>query len=97
MQGGSCEVIYKLYEVIRERKATMPEGSYTAKLFSKGKPYIAQKVGEEAVETAVAYLAETRERVISETADLLYHLLVLLVDSGITLDEVMEELRRRMK
>ena len=65
--------------------------------FAKGKPYIAQKVGEEAVETTVAYLAETKERMISESADLIYHWLVMLADSGITLDDVMEELRRRMK
>ena len=97
MPSDSCEVLYRLYEVILERKRTMPEGSYTAKLFAKGKPYIAQKVGEEAVETTVAYLAETKERVISESADLVYHWLVMLADSGITLDDVMEELRRRMK
>ena len=97
MEGGTCDVVFQLYRVIQSRRAEMPEGSYTAELFRRGRPYIAQKVGEEAVEVAVAYLSEGRERTVSEIADLLYHLLVLMVDSGIRVEDVMEELRRRMK
>ncbi|MCG3108672.1 Phosphoribosyl-ATP pyrophosphatase [Metallosphaera sp. J1] len=91
------DVLEELSAVIGQRLRDMPEGSYTASLARKGKGYVARKVGEEAVEVVVASLAEGRERVVSETADLLYHLLVLLALEGISLDEVREELRRRMK
>ncbi|MEM4095990.1 MAG: phosphoribosyl-ATP diphosphatase, partial [Metallosphaera sp.] len=73
------------------------EGSYTASLLEKGKPYIARKVGEEAIEVIVASTSEGKERLVSETCDLLYHLLVLLAVEGIPLEEVYGELRRRMK
>ncbi|BCS91640.1 phosphoribosyl-ATP diphosphatase [Metallosphaera javensis (ex Sakai et al. 2022)] len=91
------DILEELSAVIGQRLRDMPEGSYTASLARKGKGYVARKVGEEAVEVVVASLAEGRERVVSETADLLYHLLVLLALEGISLDEVREELRRRMK
>ncbi|QKQ99538.1 phosphoribosyl-ATP diphosphatase [Metallosphaera tengchongensis] len=91
------EVLGDLYSVIQKRLKEMPEQSYTASLVRKGKHYVARKVGEEAVEVVTASLAEGRERVISESADLLYHLLVLLALDGISLDEVYAELRRRMR
>ncbi len=97
MEGDTCDVMFQLYRIIESRKFELPNGSYTAELFKRGRPYIAQKVGEEAVEVAVAYLSEGRERTVSEIADLVYHLLVLMVDSGIRVEDVMEELRRRMK
>ncbi|MEO2069390.1 MAG: phosphoribosyl-ATP diphosphatase [Desulfurobacteriaceae bacterium] len=91
------KVLESLYKTIEERKKDLPENSYTAKLFKKGENKILQKVGEEAVETILALKSESKERAISETADLLYHLLVALVNRGITLDEVASELGRRMR
>jgi len=94
---SSSEVIDKLFEIILERKSRMPAGSYTAELIRKGKGYIARKVGEEAVELIVASLSESRERIISESADLIYHTLVLLAVNDIHIKEVYQELRSRMK
>lgn len=93
----SEEVLAKLYEVIIQRIKDMPEGSYTAELAKKGKGYIARKVGEEAVETIVASLNEGKERFISEVADLLYHLWVLMAVEGVKPEDVYKELERRMK
>lgn len=91
------EVLDKLYEIIEDRISSQKEGSYTVKLYQKGKPYIAQKVGEEASEVIVAALAETKERLIEEVADLLYHLLVLMAVSNVKPEDVYEELKRRIK
>lgn len=85
----------KLEGVIEQRVAENPEGSYTARLFAKGPKRIAQKVGEEGLEVALAAVAETDDKVISESADLLYHLLVLLKSRGITLAHVVAELESR--
>ncbi|QGR19453.1 phosphoribosyl-ATP diphosphatase [Stygiolobus azoricus] len=91
------EVLDKLYKIIEDRISSQKEGSYTVKLYQKGKPYIAQKVGEEASEVIVAALAETKERLVEEVADLLYHLLVLMAVSNVKPEDVYEELKRRMK
>lgn len=85
----------RLYAVIESRRGGDPAHSRTARLFAKGTPKIAQKVGEEAVETVIAALAEPRERLIAESADLLYHLLVLWAAQGVAPDEVWAELDRR--
>jgi len=69
--------IDRLFDVIRSRKGADPETSYTAKLFAQGTLKIAKKLGEEGVETALAAVAESREALVGESADLLYHLLVL--------------------
>jgi len=90
----SLTVLRELEEVIKQRKENPKEGSYTSKLFKEGKEKIYKKFGEEAIEVLVA---EGRERIIYETADLLYHLLVLLAYNEISLGEVMEELRRRRR
>jgi phosphoribosyl-ATP pyrophosphohydrolase/phosphoribosyl-AMP cyclohydrolase len=84
-----------LAAVIEQRVADNPEGSYTARLFAKGPKRIAQKVGEEGLEVALAAVAETDDKVISESADLLYHLLVLLKSRGVTLARVIAELESR--
>ena len=70
-------------------------GSYTAQLFAKGRPRIAQKLGEEAVETVIAAMGDDPAGIVPEAADLLYHLLVLLADAELTLDDVRAELIRR--
>lgn len=84
-----------LAAVLEERRSSDPATSYTARLIQSGIERIAQKVGEEGVETAIAAVAGRREGVVSESADLLYHLLVLLQASGVAPGEVAEELLRR--
>ena len=87
-------VLRELYAVIEERKEQRPEGSYTAYLFNSGLDKILKKVGEEATETIVAAKNDDG-RLPSETADLLYHVIVLLVERGVTLEEISRELRGR--
>lgn len=89
-------LLEKLYDVIESRKGADKSVSYVAKMFHKGTNKIAQKVGEEAVETVIAALAETREDLVNESADLLFHLLILLADKGVKPAEVVAELDRRM-
>jgi phosphoribosyl-ATP pyrophosphohydrolase/phosphoribosyl-AMP cyclohydrolase len=81
--------------VIAKRAAEQPEGSYTARLFAQGQRHIAQKVGEEGVEVALAAVAETDDKVISESADLLFHLMVMLKHRGLSLERVVAELQGR--
>lgn len=90
----SLTILRELEELIKQRKEKPVEGSYTSKLFAEGKEKIYKKFGEEAIEVLVA---EGKEKIIHETADLLYHLLVLLAHNGISLGEVMKELRRRRR
>jgi phosphoribosyl-ATP pyrophosphohydrolase/phosphoribosyl-AMP cyclohydrolase len=85
-----------LESIILDRKERPAEGSHTARLFEKGPLRIAQKVGEEAVETILASASENKKATISESADLLYHLSVLFAAKGIRWEEVEEELRGRM-
>ena len=89
------ETLTRLEQVIAERKAASPDASYVAKLNAAGIEKIAQKLGEEAVETVIAALSGSREEVVGEAADLIFHLLVLLQARRITLGEVMAELDRR--
>ncbi|MBY0521522.1 MAG: phosphoribosyl-ATP diphosphatase [Sphingomonas sp.] len=84
-----------LESVIRGRRGTDPATSYTASLFAKGRAKIAQKVGEEAVETVIAAMRDDPEALIGEASDLLFHLMVLLADAGLSLDDVRAEMRRR--
>ena len=84
-----------LEEVIAERGATRPEGSYTAKLLASGRKRVAQKVGEEGLEVALAAAGGSDAEVIGEVSDLLYHVLVLLKARGIRLERVVAELRGR--
>ena len=91
----SENVLRDLFVVIAARKDADPETSYTARLYAKGIKKIAQKLGEEAVETVIAAMAESDEHVVRESADLLYHLLVLWAAKGIAPDDVWAELERR--
>ena len=84
-----------LYSLIATRKAERPEGSYTTKLFDDGLKRILAKVDEESQETIVAGREESDQRLVEETSDLLYHLLVLLVQRGVTLDQIRDELAKR--
>jgi phosphoribosyl-ATP pyrophosphohydrolase len=89
------DMLETLQGIIQQRKAQPQEGSYTNKLLARGRHKIAQKVGEEAVEVIVAALGQGREEQIGELSDLFYHTLVLMVDLGISLDDVRAELARR--
>lgn len=89
--------IRKLQEVIQQRHTDMPEGSYTTYLFNKGTNKIAQKVGEEAVETVIEAIDGNRERYLYEASDLIYHLLVLNEQMGFTIKDIEEELASRHK
>lgn len=87
----------ELYRIILDRKKNSdPDKSYVAKLFSRGGEKIAQKVGEESVETVIAALSGTKEDLINESSDLLFHLLILWADKDVTPAEVIEETRSRM-
>jgi phosphoribosyl-AMP cyclohydrolase / phosphoribosyl-ATP pyrophosphohydrolase len=86
-----------LWRTIVERAKDRPEGSYTAKLLGEGPPAAARKVGEEAAETITAALAESDERLVEESADLIYHLYVLLASRGVDLAAVENELARRVR
>ncbi|RYD48319.1 MAG: phosphoribosyl-ATP diphosphatase [Sphingomonadales bacterium] len=84
-----------LEQTIRDRRTGDPATSYVARLTAKGRAKIAQKLGEEAIETVIAAVAQDKAALTGEAADLLFHLLVLLADSGVSLDEVRAELARR--
>ncbi len=88
-------MIDRLFKVIESRKGGDPRSSHTARLFERGTDKIAQKLGEEAVETVIEGVRGKRKALISESADLLYHLLVLWADRGVAPDEVWRELARR--
>jgi phosphoribosyl-ATP pyrophosphohydrolase/phosphoribosyl-AMP cyclohydrolase len=85
----------RLQEIIRDRLADAPAGSYTAKLAAQGILMVAQKVGEEGVELALAAAAQDRARVTAEAADLVYHVLLLLAMRELTLADVVAELEKR--
>lgn len=97
--NASNDILFLSYlqDFIDRRKVEMPEGSYTTKLFSEGTRKIAQKVGEEAVETIVGAMANDNENLIYEASDLLYHLIVLLAEKGIRIEDVVKELKSRHK
>ncbi len=91
------EFLAYLQEFIHRRHQEMPEGSYTTSLFKKGINRMAQKVGEEAVETVIEATNGTDDRLIYEASDLIYHLIVLLTSKGLTINELAAELEKRHK
>lgn len=94
---NSSHTLDRLFAVIQDRRARPRPGSYTCQLFAKGSDEIAKKVGEEAIEVVLAASAQGDDRLLSESADLVYHLLVLLSAHGLTLEDLYRELERRMK
>lgn len=96
-EDPGAHLLTRLAATIAARAAARPAGSYTVQLLDRGVPEISQKVGEEAVEVVVAANAEEPERLASESADLLYHLLVLLQARGVPLDAVWQELAHRSR
>ncbi len=91
------EFLSYLQRFIERRHQEMPEGSYTTSLFKSGVNRMAQKVGEEAVETVIEATNGTDDRLVYEASDLLYHLIVLLTSKGLTIDQLSEELAKRHK
>ncbi|MFZ7119415.1 MAG: bifunctional phosphoribosyl-AMP cyclohydrolase/phosphoribosyl-ATP diphosphatase HisIE [Eubacteriaceae bacterium] len=96
-EENNMSILNKLYNIISERKQDPKEGSYTNYLFDKGLDKILKKLGEESSETIIAAKNNSKEEVVYETSDLIYHLLVLLVNQGITLSDIFCELNKRHK
>jgi phosphoribosyl-ATP pyrophosphohydrolase/phosphoribosyl-AMP cyclohydrolase len=94
-EGRFLTTIERLVEVIKTRKAEMPEGSYTTYLFSQGLDKILKKIGEESAETIIAAKNQSKSELTLEAADLLYHLLVLFVNEGLEVENVLTELEKR--
>ena len=90
-----ADILDKLSQVIASRKGGDTDKSYVAKLFSKGRKKIAQKVGEEGVELSLAAVLDDKADAVSESADLLFHMMVLWADMGISPEEIFNELARR--
>lgn len=88
-------MLNRLFEIIEDRKENPVKGSYTNRLLDEGYQKAAQKLGEEAVEVIIAAGNQGRQRTVEESADLIYHLFVLLVQQGISLSQVESELERR--
>ena len=91
------DFVAELAAVLQDRKLNPNATSYTSRLLTQGMEKIAQKVGEEGVELAIAGLAQSDERVLEESADLIYHMLVLLTARDLTWDDVLETLAKRKK
>jgi phosphoribosyl-ATP pyrophosphohydrolase len=89
------DFISTLFTIIQDRQQNPQTGSYTNSLFVEGENKIVQKIGEEAIEIIVAVKGQTDERIIEESADLIYHLLVMLAYRGLTWDDVQAELEKR--
>jgi phosphoribosyl-ATP pyrophosphohydrolase len=90
-----ARILDRLFVTVAARKGADPGSSYTARLFAKGRQKIARKVGEEAIEVIVAAMAEGRDRVAEESADVLYHLLVLWAATGVAPEDVWKALAAR--
>lgn len=88
-------ILFELYDVIRERRRTMPQGSYTSYLFTEGIDKILKKIGEENAEVIIAAKNRVKSEVVYEVSDLLYHLTVLLVEQDVELSDVFKELKSR--
>jgi phosphoribosyl-ATP pyrophosphohydrolase len=99
MPDTDLSILNEIYDIIIERKNTPAENSYVCSLLNhrKGIDKILEKVGEEAVETILAVKNDNREEIIYESADLLFHLLVMLAAKGIDLEEIAEEFKKRRK
>ena len=90
-----ADTLTRLEATIASRKGADPASSYVASLFANGRPKIARKLGEEAVEAIVAALAEDKASLTGEAADMIFHLMVLLADADVPLADVLAELERR--
>lgn len=96
MSGEDARILDRLYRTVLSRRGADPSSSYTAQLYAKGRPKIAQKVGEEAIETVIEAIRGDPHKLAQESADLLYHLLVLWADAGIEPGDVYRVLESRI-
>lgn len=94
-QPPSLVFLHQLEQLLASRKGADPESSYTASLYARGTKRISQKVGEEGVEVALAATSGDKTELVCESADLIYHLLVLLQDQGLSLSDVIDKLQER--
>lgn len=92
---ATTDILERLYALVLERRKGDASKSYIAKRFGQGTAKIAQKMGEEAVETVIAAMQNDKKEIINESADMIFHWLMLLADAGVTLKDVMGELERR--
>ncbi len=90
-----CETLDHLFQTLLERRNADPAVSYTAKLYKKGTPKIAEKVGEEAVELVIAAVQNNKDEIASESADLIYHMMVLWIDAGLEPGDIYAKLADR--
>lgn len=90
-------ILEKLYSIIKQRKEELPDDSYSTSLFKKGEDEVLQKIGEEATEVIIAGKNKNKQRIIEETADLYYMVIVLLVLNNIGISEVFKELEKRRR
>ena len=91
------DILKELYKTILTRKDIREDGSYTAYLFDKGLEKILKKVGEESTEVVISSLGDNKDNQVNEMCDLVYHLLVLMVELDISLEDIKEELEKRSK
>ncbi|MFW0778025.1 MAG: phosphoribosyl-ATP diphosphatase [Rickettsiales bacterium] len=92
---STVDTLEHLYQLIEKQKGADPKESYVAKRMKQGTPKITQKLGEEAVETVIAAMQNDKKEVVAESADMLFHWLLLMVEQGLPLSDVMDELMRR--
>lgn len=97
LKNENINFLLKLTDLINQRKKDLPENSYTTKLFKEGSDRIIQKVGEEATEVVIAAKNRSRQEIIYESADLLYHLIVMFADNELNLADIVKELEARYK
>jgi len=95
--GDGEEILLRLYQTILQRKRELPEGSYVASLFKKGENAFLKKIGEEAVEFVMAYKNDSKDEMVYESADLIFHMMVTLADKEVSPEEVLAELKKRFK
>ena len=91
------KILEKLSAIIKKRKKFSSTDSYVSEIFKKGKVKIANKVGEEAIETISAFLSEGKRELAEESADLIFHLLIMLEESDLSIEDVFDVLKKRMK
>lgn len=97
IMDNKAEILQRLYKTVEGRRDNPKEGSYTNYLFDKGIDKILKKVGEETAETIIAAKNNSKEEITYEVSDLVYHLIVLLVERGVKLEDIYEELEKREK
>ncbi len=93
--AATAKVLDEVFHIVRERQQTLPEGSYVTHLLQGGVDRTARKVGEEAIEVVLAAKNEEPNEIVAEVADLWFHCVVLLVQSGLTVEDIYRELKRR--